>query len=182
MLRIPFILAIAALTLLAGCTTMSPEERTAFCTNTDWHRYGANDGKLGVPSSERADLFADCTRFGHPADITAYQKGRAQGLKEYCTVESGYKVGRTGRGYQNVCPPELESDFLQGLAEGRKDRPGGGFYPRIGIGIGSGGVRTGIGVGIGSWGYYPSARDCYWRDPFPCSWRRHGHFGPPFWW
>lgn len=174
-------LAAAALALVAGCTTLSPEERASACAATDWHRYGVNDGKLGVPASERADMFADCARLGHQADVTAYQAGRAEGLKEYCTAESGYEVGRRGRGYENVCPPELAPDFLQGLAQGREDRPDVMVYPGIGIGIGSGGVRTGIGIGVGagSWRYGPYARDCYY-DRFRC---RRGMFGyPSFWW
>lgn len=165
---------------LAGCATMSVEERTALCVNSDWHRFGVNDGRLGVPASDRADTFADCAELGHPVDVAAYQGGRAEGLREYCTVETGYEVGYSGRRYEDVCPPELEPDFLQGYAEGRDDRPSYGIYPGIGIGIGSGGVRTGVGVGIGIGGYRGFYDDCYYRDPFPCSWRRHGAFGYPF--
>lgn len=184
---LPFVIAIGALAMLAGCTTVPPEQRAANCAQTDWHRYGVNDGMLGVPGSERADLFADCTRLGQPADIARYQTGHEEGLKQYCTAENGYEVGRQGRRYHDVCPTELEPDFLQGLAQGRRERPAYGVHPSIGIGIGSGGgVRSGIGIGIGGWGYggrySPFYDDCYWRDPFPCSWRRHGMFGHPLWW
>jgi hypothetical protein len=159
-----FVLAVGLLGL-AGCATMSVEERTAFCTNTDWYRYGANDGQLGIPSSERADVISDCAELGRPIDAAAYQAGRAEGLREYCTVENGYQVGYSGRPYQQVCPPGLEQDFLQGFAKGRDDRPSYAVYPSIGIGIGSGGYGTGVGVGIGVGGY--SHRCRYW-DPFYC--------------
>ena len=59
---------------------------------------------------------------GHPADIEAYEAGRAEGLREYCTVENGYQVARQGRSYRDVCPPDLETGFLQGYEQGRKDR------------------------------------------------------------
>ena len=172
MFRMRFVLAIGVLggTLgLAGCATMSVEQRTAFCSNTDWHRYGLNDGTLGVRSSERADVIADCAEVGHPMDVNAYQAGRAEGLRTYCTVENGYEVGYSGKQYENVCPPGLATDFLQGYAQGRDDRPSYALYPGIGIGIGSGGVSTGVGIGIGVGGFY---NDCYYRDPFYCGWRR----------
>jgi hypothetical protein len=180
--------------LVAGCSTLSVEERTALCANSDWYRFGANDGRLGVPGPDRADTIADCAELGHPVDVAAYQRGRAEGLKEYCTVERGYAVGLSGRRYEHVCPPELEPDFLQGYAKGRDDRPGYAVYPSIGIGVGSGGWDGGgVGIGVGIGGYHGFYDDCYYRDPFPCSWRRHwGHrwgypigsrrFGYPYWW
>lgn len=174
-----FVLAAGALALIAGCTSVPVEERVAACAQTDWHRYGVNDGRLGVPASDRTDTFADCAELGHPVDVAAYQRGRAEGLREYCTVENGYEVGYRGRRYEQVCPPELAGDFTQGLAQGRKDRPDVGLWPSVGIGIGSGGVRTGVGVGIGVGGFYGDPYDYYgparWlRDPFPSSYRRHG--------
>ncbi len=167
MARTPLALALAAAGLLglAGCATMSVEERTAFCANTDWQRYGVNDGRLGIPSSDRGNLIADCAKLGRPVDVTAYQAGRAEGLREYCTVENGYQVGYSGQRYQSVCPPSLETDFLQGYAKGRDDRPAAAIYPGIGIGIGSGGVSTGVGIGIGVGGY---SHGCSYWDPFYC--------------
>ena len=162
---------------LAGCATMSVEERTAFCANTDWYRYGVNDGTLGIPSNDRGRTIGECAELGQPIDVAAYQAGRAEGLRTYCTVENGYDVGYSGRRYQRVCPPELEPDFLQGYALGRDERPSYAIYPGIGIGIGSGGVSTGVGIGIGVGGFY---NDCYYRSPYPCSWRRRGPFGYPY--
>ncbi len=176
-------LAIAVVALVAGCTTVPPEQRAAACASTDWQRYGINDGKLGVPASERVDRFQDCAELGHPVDTAAYQAGRAEGLREYCTVENGYDVGYQGRRYDDVCPPELAPDFLQGLAQGREARPSYSLYPGLGIGIGSGGVRTGIGIGVGVGGFYDDDyyyRDRYLRDPFPSSWRRHRFGGGAF--
>lgn len=183
MARLISALAIGAFALLAGCATISPEERAAACAQTDWHRYGANDGQLGVAITQRGKLFEECTRVGQPADIMAYEAGHAEGVREYCTVENGFEVGRQGRPYHDVCPPELEPDFRQGLAEGRRERPNVGIYPGLGVGIGPGRVRggVGLGLGVGGWGY-PFYDGCYYRDPFPCSWRRGGPFGYPYWW
>ena len=122
---------------LSACATASVEERAAACQSTDWTSYGENDGILGVAPDARDKKFADCAELGFPADIAAYQAGRATGLLQYCTVENGYQVGYDGRPYRNACPPELEIAFLQGYEQGRKDRPVT-IYPSIGFGWGFG--------------------------------------------
>ncbi len=131
---------VAVLAAAAGCSTVPGPERRAACQATDWTGFGLNDGRLGVPETERTERFADCAGLGHPADLDAYRLGRAEGLREYCTVESGYAVGSSGRRYRKVCPPEQEQAFLQGYEEGRKDYRGRYpyFYPQFGFGIGIG--------------------------------------------
>lgn len=133
----------------AACSTLSPEQRAAACAQTDWQRFGENDGKLGIPTSDRAAEFEDCAELGQIADLTAYQTGRSRGLETYCTAENGYRVGYEGRAYDNVCPPATETDFVQGFERGRDERPAIAISPGIGIGVGTGGVRTRVGVGVG---------------------------------
>ncbi|MEM7211684.1 MAG: DUF2799 domain-containing protein [Pseudomonadota bacterium] len=154
--------------LMSGCTTFAPERVAEECRATDWQRFGLNDGKIGVATSERSGEFSDCAEVGQPVDLAAYQTGRSEGLVSYCTAENGYQVGYDGRRYKNVCPPTLEPDFLQGFDRGRKDRPAVALYPRIGIGIGSGRgrVRTGIGIGIGVGSYFGC--DYHWRYRHRC--------------
>ncbi len=132
----PVVLLLATLGA-AACTTLTAEQRTAACQATDWVSYGQNDGVLGVASAERTKQFADCAELGYPADVAAYQAGRAEGLGTYCTVESGYDVGYAGRRYRKVCPPETETDFLQGYEQGRKELPAD-YYPYYGFGFGYG--------------------------------------------
>jgi len=122
-------------TLAAACTTQTVEQRTAFCQATDWSSYGYNDGILGVPTAEREKKFDDCAELGHAADVAAYQVSRAEGLINYCTVENGYDVGYAGKRNRNVCPPDLEPDFLQGYLQGRKERPVY-YYPYYRFGFG----------------------------------------------
>jgi len=126
----------------AACTTLTAEQRIAACQATDWVSYGENDGILGVATAARAEKFADCAALGYPADIAAYQAGRAEGLGSYCTVENGYEVGYAGRRYSKVCPPELEPGFLQGYEQGGKERPADYYpyygYPYYGFGFGYG--------------------------------------------
>ena len=126
---------IAIVLLLGACATASVEERTATCQATDWTSYGENDGLLGVAPDARNKKFADCAELGYPADIAAYQAGRASGLLQYCTVQNGYQVGFDGRPYRDACPPELEVAFLQGYEQGQRDRPVT-IYPSFGFGLG----------------------------------------------
>ncbi len=135
----PALLLLATLGV-AACTTLTAEQRIAACQATDWADYGRNDGVLGVPAAQRTKRFADCAALGYPADIAAYQAGRAEGLASYCTVENGYDVGYAGRRYRKVCPPELEPGFLQGYEQGRKERPPD-YYPYYGFGFGYGYYR-----------------------------------------
>lgn len=123
-MRLPLWSALLALAVLipAGCTRVPVQEPAEVCPAADWHEYGRNDGLLGVSAEARIELFAECRALGHPPDLDAYQAGRAEGLREYCTVENGYQVARQGRSYRDVCPPELETGFLQGYEQGRKDR------------------------------------------------------------
>ena len=168
MTRYATLVAGGLMALLAGCSTLSVEERAAQCAQTDWTRFGVNDGTLGVPTSDRADRFADCAEVGQPADLVAYQAGRTEGLQSYCTLENGYKIGYEGRRYDGVCPPSLASDFLQGYERGKKERPAYALSPSIGIGIGSGGhTRVGVGVGIGLFNGY------FFGDHF---FHRHRHY------
>jgi hypothetical protein len=113
---------VLALLVLVGCETVPMQERAHLCRTVDWFEYGRNDGFLGLPLGERSALFADCRRFGYAPDLAAYQAGRTEGLLRYCTVESGYRAGREGRRYADVCPPDLEIAFLQGYREGRRAR------------------------------------------------------------
>lgn len=134
---------------VAACSHLPPEERAATCASTDWTRYGENDGRLGVANTERADHFADCSGLGHAPDLAGYQAGRAIGLETYCTAQNGYRVGYEDGDYEGVCPPTVEPAFLRGFEQGQRERSFYAFWPRIRIGIDTGGVHTRIGVGQG---------------------------------
>ncbi len=127
---------------LAGCAGVPAAERAAFCETVDWREYGRNDGRLGIPSGERTERFADCRELGYAPDLAAYEAGRAEGLEAHCTLENGYEAGREGRRYRGVCPSEREIAFLQGYEEGRRDRRRAWHaHPRFGFGFGFGHFR-----------------------------------------
>ena len=94
--------------VLAGCATMNEEE----CRNADWTLIGFEDGSNGKSQSVIGDYRKDCAKTNVVPDLKAYQQGHAQGVRQYCVKNRGYQVGVSGVTYNNVCPPDLEPDFI----------------------------------------------------------------------
>ncbi|MDG0815225.1 DUF2799 domain-containing protein [Bdellovibrio svalbardensis] len=44
----------------------------------------------------------------------------SQGIRDYCSKANSVAAGASGKKYQNVCPANLEKDFLPGYRRGRK--------------------------------------------------------------
>ena len=51
---------------------------------------------------------------------TQYKKGWKNGLKTFCTYESGYQWGLHGRVYEKTCPIEKKGPFVKGYVAGNK--------------------------------------------------------------
>jgi hypothetical protein len=106
MLRVK-LLASALLLALSGCATMNKAE----CTTVDWRTVGYEDGVAGY-SGDRIGLYRkSCAKYGVAPDLNAYQSGREQGLREYCSPETGYQLGLRGGSYNSSCPTDLKEDF-----------------------------------------------------------------------
>ena len=86
----------------------------------DWRLIGYQDGVAGKSASAVGTYRKDCAEYAVIPDLDAYQSGRAEGLKEYCKADNGYRLGHTGKGYATVCPSSLESDFRAAYNEGRE--------------------------------------------------------------
>lgn len=100
---------------LGSCATMSEEQ----CLAGDWAGQGYSDGLSGLTMSRLDDHAEACAKHGVTPDASTYAAGRRQGLLQYCTVDKGFEVGRTGAGYAGVCPPDLEGDFLYAYRDGQ---------------------------------------------------------------
>ncbi len=99
----------------AGCTTMSKDE----CLQADWFAVGEKDASQGYPQSRLESHRESCAEFGvRPAPLE-YRAGYRRGIPYYCNEQKGWDEGRQGSQYYNVCPPELERDFLRGYRLGR---------------------------------------------------------------
>lgn|GEM_PF-1329459 len=103
------------LVLLCACASMSKSE----CLSADWHRIGVQDGARGYGSSRVNQHAKACSKHGVIPDRAAWENGRLQGIRIYCRAENGFTVGRRNRGYQGVCPPELEPAFMAAFNAGK---------------------------------------------------------------
>ena len=110
------IAAIAFLAIFVGCATLSKNE----CLQADWLELGRKDGSLGQPRSLFQNHYEACLDHNVNADSEAYYSGREEGLKSYCTEQSGFEQGSAGNSYKHVCPAALEPDFLAGYEKGRE--------------------------------------------------------------
>jgi hypothetical protein len=87
---------------LASCTTVTPEQ----CQSGNWAGIGAADGQAGRSASHLANHAKVCARVGIVPDQAAWETGRQQGLKLYCTTQNAYAEGRDGRSLSRVCPEQ----------------------------------------------------------------------------
>lgn len=111
------IILVATLSLLAGgCATLDKSE----CREADWKIIGLEDGARGRPLSYIGNHRKACAEYGVKPDLALYQLGHATGLRQFCTADNGFSLGRAGRRYDNVCPPELNGRFLAGYETGRR--------------------------------------------------------------
>ncbi len=108
--------AATGVVLLAGCTTMSKDQ----CLAGAWGEKGYQDGVSGYRTSRFDDHAQACAKFGVEANPSAYLSAREDGLRTYCTWESGFRQGRQGNSYGGVCAPAEERDFLPAYEDGRR--------------------------------------------------------------
>ncbi|WP_319533219.1 DUF2799 domain-containing protein [uncultured Cohaesibacter sp.] len=101
--------------LLTGCASLTQEE----CATGDWSNIGLADATQGHAQSRLADHQKACKRYGIEPDEAKYLEGYRTGLAHYCTPTSGFKAGRDGYSYQNVCPAATEPEFMRGYLRGK---------------------------------------------------------------
>jgi hypothetical protein len=107
---------LAGLWALGGCSSMSANQ----CMATDWRTVGYEDGVSGYSGDRVGQYRKACTKHGISPDLNAYQGGRDQGLREFCKPLNGFRTGSRGRGYNGVCPAELDGPFLEAYESGRQ--------------------------------------------------------------
>ncbi|MCP4984237.1 MAG: DUF2799 domain-containing protein [Gammaproteobacteria bacterium] len=109
-------LGILTALLVSGCATMDKSE----CREADWHMIGLEDGARGYPVTYIGNHRKACAEHGVKPDLRQYQLGHESGLARFCTPNNGFKQGRAGHEYQDVCPAGLEGRFLAGYDTGRE--------------------------------------------------------------
>lgn len=86
----------------------------------NWYDIGKNDGTQGRALSYLKNHTKACQKHGVAPQQSRYEEGRNVGLKTFCTPLGGFKAGRRGPAYQNVCPALSEVKFHQGYQLGRQ--------------------------------------------------------------
>lgn len=73
------------------------------CRHADWLAKGQADGAKGALPDYIIRHNQACVRAGVTPDKTTWEKGRQEGLKNYCTATTAYIVGREGHYLSPVC-------------------------------------------------------------------------------
>ncbi|BAP58117.1 hypothetical protein THII_3820 [Thioploca ingrica] len=97
-----------------GCATLSKEE----CLQGDWKSIGYRDGTHGYNLTQIEQHQKACADYHVVPDLNAYQAGRDEGLLVYCTPSNGFNLGERVEDYNSICPPYLESAFLEQYERG----------------------------------------------------------------
>lgn len=96
-----------------------PSEETGFIDGQNGKSINAINYRIPV-----------CKRAGITLNLTDYKKGRARGLRQYCTFENGANIARAGQQLPTICPPALKKKFKDGWLSGKKeycDQPANAF-------------------------------------------------------
>ena len=101
---------------MSGCASMSESE----CLATDWRTVGYEDGVAGYSGDRIGRYRKACGKHGVTPDLTQYQTGRDQGLREFCKPANAFRVGARGNSYSGVCPTDLDEDFVSAYQSGRQ--------------------------------------------------------------
>lgn len=114
--RIRTLFILGSIALLTACAGMSEQA----CLATDWTTVGFEDGAAGRPESSIGRYRQMCGEHGISPDLASYRSGHADGVETYCRPGNGFEVGRRGAVYQNVCPTDLERDFVAAYNSGHE--------------------------------------------------------------
>ena len=129
------LLALGLILLQFACSSLSIRVKQR-CQSVDVRQKGLSDGLKGLPKSVFETDFKKCLEYGVSLDRKLYYSSWEEGLKQFCRPEKALDMGRKGRKYHNVCPEDLEKEFLKAykkgdqeclLAEGRNQALSGGL-------------------------------------------------------
>jgi hypothetical protein len=105
---------LAAAGILSSCG-FSAEK----CVKADWHAIGRADGERGTSLDRLQHHVKSCTKHDVVIDMDAWNVGHAEGLKTYCTAQSAYRLGRSGRNLKSVCPDAEVSELRAANEKGQ---------------------------------------------------------------
>ncbi len=108
-----FILGLIA-AVVSSCSTLNKDE----CKTANWRTIGYEDGTKGYEASRIGQHRSACAEYGIQPDLNTYNKGRGEGLRNYCTPNTAYNKGLAGDSYNGVCAGYNEKEFIVALNYG----------------------------------------------------------------
>lgn len=109
------ILLSLVLLLINACSSLSKSE----CVQGDWRSIGFDDAAKGSRAETKLNQHSRaCSKHKINPDNKVYYSGYAEGLKTFCTQNTGFKFGGIGREYLDTCPASLKPTFISGYISG----------------------------------------------------------------
>lgn len=101
------LLPLAPVLFLMSCASLNEDA----CRTGDWEGIGFRDGTNGRLTSYISEHREACGEYGIAPNSAAWLRGRIEGLKQYCTPDNAYWVGRRGSELAPVCSAAQSSDL-----------------------------------------------------------------------
>jgi len=100
--------------MVAGCASLSKTD----CENANWRAIGYKHGQQGIHHRELEKFSTGCSEYDIVPDREAYLSGWDEGIRQFCTPDTGYSLGASGQPLRNVCPADLAASYRDGWEQG----------------------------------------------------------------
>ena len=107
--------ALVGLMGLVACSLTEEE-----CTTGNWSELGVKDGARGLDDTHFDRYAKRCAKFDATPDRNAWEVGRQEGLKIYCTPANAYQLGKKGRRLRSSCAADLAAKMQIAYDDGRE--------------------------------------------------------------
>ena len=101
---------------ISGCATLNEAE----CISANWYDLGSENALSGKKSSFVAEHTSACKKYQITPDFDLYREGWQQGIKQFCSAQSGWRYGIAGNYYRNTCDTQAQAECLKGYNPARK--------------------------------------------------------------
>lgn len=98
-----------ALAVLGGCASIDTKD----CKTTDWYNRGLAEGNWGAAPNQIDEHSQICSKVQITPDAARWRAGYAEGIKSYCTANSGWNRGASNETYRGACVGLDEPTFLR---------------------------------------------------------------------
>ncbi|WP_019672595.1 DUF2799 domain-containing protein [Psychrobacter lutiphocae] len=110
-------LTMLSVSVFSGCATLPADT----CVATDnWESIGLIDGAAGRATDYLINHKKACANVGVTVNNQMWEKGRQQGLAQYCSTTNAYNIGRQGYYMNSVCPASITARLDKVNADGRQ--------------------------------------------------------------